>query len=156
MKLLSFKSALLVCIFVFIAFTSFSQVDIYRTKADARKDIAGALVNAKLKGKNVMLMFGGNWCPWCELFRETCLGDPKLAMLLENNYERVYVGARENKDVLIEYGSPNRFGYPAFVVLNSEGKLIHIQDSALLEEGEGYSKKKIITFFERWTVKNTK
>lgn len=139
-----------------IASTSFSQVDVYSNKADARKDVATAIAKAKVEGKNVMLMFGGNWCPWCKLFKETCLGDPKLAKLLTENYKRVCVGARENKDMLIEYGNPNRFGYPVFVILNSDGKPIHTQDSALLESGEKYSTKEIIAFFEKWTVKNTK
>ena len=46
-----------------------------------------------------------------------------------------------------------RFGYPVFVVLDEEGRILHIQDSGLLEEGEGYNQKKVLSFFKNWTPK---
>ena len=48
-------------------------------------------------------------------------------------------------------GNPGRFGYPAFVVLNREGQPIHIQESASLEEGKGYNRKKVVNFLSLWT-----
>ena len=50
-------------------------------------------------------------------------------------------------------GNCTRFGFPVLVVLNDEGNVVHIQDSGLLEEGEGYSKKKVQSFFTHWTPK---
>ena len=50
-----------------------------------------------------------------------------------------------------------RFGFPVFVVLDEEGKVIHIQDSSFLEEGKGYNQEKVLRFFKNWTpaaVKN--
>ena len=46
-----------------------------------------------------------------------------------------------------------RFGFPVFVILDTEGRIVHIQDSGLLEEGEGYSQKKVLGFFKNWTPK---
>jgi hypothetical protein len=46
-----------------------------------------------------------------------------------------------------------RFGFPVLVVLDEEGNIIHIQDSALLEEGQGYNKEKVLRFFQNWTPK---
>ena len=48
-------------------------------------------------------------------------------------------------------GNPARFGFPVFVVLNGEGKVMHIQDSSYLEEGRGYNKDKVLRFFKNWT-----
>ena len=48
-------------------------------------------------------------------------------------------------------GNPGRFGYPVFVVLDEKGRLVHTQDSGLLEEGSGYSREKVIGFFKNWT-----
>jgi hypothetical protein len=42
--------------------------------------------------------------------------------------------------------NPGRFGYPVFIIVDGNGKRLHTQDSALLEEGDGYSKKKIFRF----------
>jgi hypothetical protein len=41
-----------------------------------------------------------------------------------------------------------RFGFPVFVVLNKDGKVLHIQDSSLLEEGQGYNQEKVLRFFK--------
>ena len=35
---------------------------------------------------------------------------------------------------------------------DSKGKIIHIQDSGLLEEGSGYNKQKVTGFFKNWTA----
>ncbi|MBE0673225.1 MAG: thioredoxin, partial [Bacteroidales bacterium] len=53
-------------------------------------------------------------------------------------------------------GNPGRFGYPVFVIMDGDGKRLHIQDSALLEEGSGYSKAKVVSFFKGWTVEAVK
>jgi len=49
-----------------------------------------------------------------------------------------------------------RFGFPVLVVLDQDGKVIHIQDSGLLEEGESYNQKKVLDFFKGWTPKAVK
>ncbi|MBQ2043578.1 MAG: thioredoxin, partial [Bacteroidaceae bacterium] len=53
-------------------------------------------------------------------------------------------------------GFPGRFGFPVFVVLNPEGKVLHIQDSGYLEEGNSYDQKKVMRFFQNWTPKAVK
>lgn len=35
--------------------------------------------------------------------------------------------------------------------LDLSGKVIHIQDSSFLEEGQGYNKEKVLRFFNNWT-----
>jgi hypothetical protein len=45
-----------------------------------------------------------------------------------------------------------RFGFPVFIIVNGNGNVLHIQDSALLEEGQGYNIKKVIGFFKNWTA----
>ena len=46
-----------------------------------------------------------------------------------------------------------RFGFPVMVVLDGNGKVIHIQDSGYLEEGKGYDTKRVLKFFTSWTPK---
>jgi hypothetical protein len=36
--------------------------------------------------------------------------------------------------------------------VDGNGKVLHIQDSSLLEEGKGYNQLKVIGFFRNWTV----
>ena len=49
--------------------------------------------------------------------------------------------------------NPRRFGFPVFVILDADGKVLHIQDSSFLEEGKGYDEKKVIRFLKNWTPK---
>ena len=48
-------------------------------------------------------------------------------------------------------GNAGRFGFPVLVILNTDGTVMHIQNSAYLEEGQGYNKEKVIDFFKQWT-----
>jgi len=55
-------------------------------------------------------------------------------------------------DAANEYlGNPTRFGFPVFIIVDGNGKVLHIQDSSLLEEGQGYNQKKVLGFFRNWT-----
>jgi hypothetical protein len=52
---------------------------------------------------------------------------------------------------------PNRFGYPVFVILDQNGKELHIQDSGILENCDpnikGYDTTKVVTFLKMWNVR---
>ena len=43
--------------------------------------------------------------------------------------------------------------FPVFVFLDSEGRVIHIQDSSFLEEGNSYDTKRVVRAFANWTPK---
>ena len=62
----------------------------------------------------------------------------------------------QGKKLMKRLNNAGRFGFPVLVVLDEEGKVIHIQDSSLLEEGEGYNQKKVLGFFKNWTPKAVK
>lgn len=130
-------------------------VNIYNPKADAKADIDAAVAKAKKEGKHVFIQVGGNWCGWCILFHKLVDATPELKSYLHTNYETVLVNySQENKntEVLAGLGYPGRFGFPVFVILDGNGKVIHIQNSAYLEEGQGHSVKKVMAFLKGWTV----
>jgi thiol:disulfide interchange protein len=128
--------------------------DIYSVNADAEAEISAALRQAKAEGKHVMLMFGGNWCRWCRMYDKFRLENARIDSASNVNYVFLHVNySKENKNsaVLENYDFPQRFGFPVFVVLNADGKRIHTQNSAYLEEGEGYSEKKVLEFYSQWS-----
>jgi hypothetical protein len=63
--------------------------------------------------------------------------------------------AQLTKDMLQRLNNPVRFGFPVFVVLDENGKVIHTQDSSFLEEGNGYNQEKVLRFFNCWTPQAT-
>jgi thioredoxin-related protein len=142
-------------------FTAFAQqkASPYNENQDVRKDIGAAVQKAKAENKHVLVQFGGNWCPWCLRFHALVNGDPKLDSLMKADYVYVLTNVPKEKnkrdyDLFREYDYPNRFGYPVFVVLDGNGKKLHIQDSGILEHcgTTGYDTTKVVTFLKMWNV----
>ena len=116
--------------------------------------IEDALSLAKQTNRYVLCQVGGNWCPWCIRFAQFATTDSVIAPLIEKEFVYIHVNySKENKNLAaMRYlGNPGRFGFPVFVVLDMEGKPIHIQESESLEEGKGYSRKRVEKFLNMWS-----
>ncbi len=128
---------------------------IYNPEANAKEDISKAIQQAKAENKHVFVQIGGNWCPWCLRFHAFINEDPEIKKIMAEKYVFALLNySKENKNVelLVKYQNPGRMGFPVFLILDGKGKLIHTQDSGLLEEGKGYSPAKVKTFLTNWTV----
>lgn len=129
----------------------------YDPKADAIKDIRLLVVKAKYEHKNVMIQAGGNWCIWCLRFNDFVQTTPELKDYVDKNYLYYHLNwSPENKNerVFKMYGDPGtKYGYPVFIVLDENGKMIQVQESSILEEGKGYSIEKTKEFFAKWAPK---
>jgi thioredoxin-related protein len=129
-------------------------VTIYHPEADAKAEIQQATVKANAENKHVFLQIGGNWCPWCIKFHNFVNDHKEIQDYVNQNFVVLKVNySKENKnlDVLEKLNFPQRFGFPVFVILDGAGKRIHTQNSAYLEENEGYSEKKVLEFFKHWS-----
>lgn len=129
---------------------------VYEEGRDAMEQIESALNEARDSERLVVCQVGGNWCPWCLRFANFITTDTEIAQLIKENFVYIHVNtSKENKneDVLRRLENPGRFGYPALVILDREGRVIHIQNSAYLEEGKDYDRKKVLEFFQNWTIK---
>ena len=128
---------------------------LYDPSLDGMTQITEAIAKAKVQGKHVLIQYGGNWCSWCVKFDAFCKADSGISSLVAKNYIPVKLNySPENKnDAANKFlGNPTRFGFPVFIILDTNGKPIHIQDSGLLEEGPGYNKQKVTGFFRNWTA----
>lgn len=128
--------------------------NIYDPARNAQKDIDSAVKMARNNGKNVLIQVGGNWCPWCLRIHKFINSDVEIKKFLQEGYEYVLVNfSKENKneEAISMLQNPIRFGFPVFIVLDGDGKVIHIQDSGYLEEDKSYSKEKILRFIKLWT-----
>ncbi|HLP72995.1 MAG TPA: thioredoxin family protein [Bacteroidales bacterium] len=132
-----------------------TEKKLYDPSLDGMTQIKGAIAKAKSTGKHVLIQYGGNWCPWCIRFDAFCKADPEISKAVEDNYIPVKLNySPENRnDAANEFlGNPVRFGFPVFIIIDCKGKVIHIQDSALLESGQGYDQKKVTGFMKNWTA----
>ncbi len=140
---------------------------VYNEDINPIEQIDGALAKAKADGKFVVCQVGGNWCPWCLRFADFITNDATISNVIDENFVYIHVnynprraGGEDKrllaKRMLERLNNPARFGFPVFVVLDEEGRVIHIQDSSFLEEGQGYNQEKVLRFFKNWTPKAVK
>ena len=129
----------------------------YHPEENAENAIADLLKQAQNENKNIMIQAGGNWCIWCLRFNNFVLNTSELKDIIDENYLYYHLNwspENKNEQIFAKYGNPGeKFGYPVFVVLDKNGKQIHTQDSAVLEEGKGYSVAKTKDFFNSWLPK---
>ena len=146
---------LLTIAFFFVLISGYAQtVKLYNPQEDVSAAISKGLTIAKAENKHLFLQIGGNWCPWCLKFHKFCSDDKDIQSLIEKNFIIIKVNySKENRNLetlkKLEY--PQRFGFPVFVILDAEGKRIHTQSSAYLEDGDGYSKKRVMDFLTQWS-----
>ena len=105
--------------------------DIYHVGHDARTDIQSAQQRAGLQGKNLLIVFGANWCYDCHVL-DLAFEKGEVAELVKNNFEVVHVDIGQgdrNQDLMRQYGVPMTRGIPAVAVLDGKGTLLTSQRS---------------------------
>lgn len=58
----------------------------------------------------------------------------------------------ENKNEELLSGYPDISGYPHIFVLETDGSLLHSQDTAKLEQGKGYDPGVFLEFLKTWKL----
>ena len=140
---------------------------VYDETINPIEQIDQAVAKARSEGKFVVCQVGGNWCPWCLRFADFITNDTTISKVISENFEYVHVNYNPRRSggelqqqqaaaLMKRLENCGRFGFPVFVVLDEEGKVIHIQDSSFLEEGQGYHQEKVLRFFKNWTPKAVK
>jgi thioredoxin-related protein len=118
---------------------------------DAAKDIHNAVVEAERTGKHVLLDVGGEWCIWCHRLDTLFAKNSDLNEFLYKNFVVVKVNySKENKNEKVLSHYPQIDGYPHLFVLDGDGKLLHSQDTGLLEKGKGHDPEKVMAFLKQW------
>ena len=135
---------------------------VYNEEINPIEQIDQAVAKAKTEGMFVVCQVGGNWCPWCLKFADFITNDTAISKVIDENFEYIHVNynprksqgpeqVEQGKALMKRLDNAGRFGFPVFVILDEEGKILHIQDSSFLEEGEGYNQEKVLRFFKNWT-----
>ncbi len=76
---------------------------------------------AKAQGKEVLIYFYGEHCPYCWQMEEFVLGDPEVDRYIEERFVVVSLSADEAKDLDRRF---NVFGTPYFVIYDPESDRI--------------------------------
>jgi len=127
----------------------------YDEQADAHQQIAAAITEASKAQKNIVLVFGANWCGDCRAL-DAQMHKDELAAIIASNYEVVKVDVgrfNKNKDIGEKYHVPLRHGIPALAVLDSSGNVLYAMDQGQFSNARSMSYESIKEFFVKWEPK---
>jgi len=130
---------------------SFYTVDQYGDDRSAEDDLKMTMARAAKEKKMILLQVGGDWCGWCKRLTAFIEKTEPVRASLDTNFllmKVTYTQAQPNETFLSQY--PKIKGYPHLFVLDAEGKLLHSQETGVLEEGNGYNESKVVEFVEKW------
>ena len=128
--------------------------DIYPAPAQAKADLAAALKTAAATHKRILLDFGGNWCPDCQML-DLYFHDATNRPILEANFVLVHVnigttGVNANLDLAQQYEVPLNKGVPALAVLSEDGKLLYSPKSGEFEAMRRMESSAVTQFLTQW------
>ena len=141
---------------VFLALATAAAADLparFDPSRDAAADVAHALALANAQGKRVIVEVGGEWCSWCHVLDRFITDDADVHSLIGAKYVWVKVNfSKENRNEALLGRWPKVDGYPHLFVLDGSGRLLHSQDTAALESGNGYDRRKFLALLQRWAL----
>lgn len=123
----------------------------YDTARDAFADLQVAMARAKAEKKRILVDVGGQWCGWCLTLDHYIATHPRVTEAIRRNYVAFKVNwspRHQNRAFLSRY--PRISGYPHLFVLESDGRLVHSEDTSELEEGHSYNEERMLAFLARW------
>lgn len=95
--------------------------------ANATMDVDIALASARVSGRSVLLVLGGNWCHDSRGLAAK-FQQPELAEVIAESYELVWVdvGRRDrNLHIPKRFGVDDLYGTPTVLILSPEGELLN-------------------------------
>jgi thioredoxin-like negative regulator of GroEL len=135
---------------VFAAEAAPALKPIYNEQADARAELNVALGQAAQQNKNVLVIFGANWCKDCRSLSEK-MGAGELAAHVDKRFVvlKVDVGRFDkNTDLAQQMGVPLKKGIPAVAVLKNDGTVASATGAGELADARGMGPEAVLKVFE--------
>lgn len=132
---------------------SIYQVNEYDPVRDPNADLEAAVAEAKTSNKRVLLVIGGDWCITCHQLDRFLQKNPEVGAAMERNFVMVKVNYSEdnrNETFLAQY--PDFEWVPNYIIIDSEGDLVHSYDTRNLETDGVHTGDKIMAFVAEWGV----
>jgi thioredoxin 1 len=119
----------------------------YDEKADATADVQHAISAAQTDHKQVLLVFGANWCPDCRALDKAMNGSSQH--LIEGKFDVVKIDVGnfdKNLELANRYGNPIAKGIPAVVVVNGANRVIYSTKGGELANASHMTEQGIFDF----------
>jgi thiol-disulfide isomerase/thioredoxin len=123
---------------------------VYNEQADARAELNVALAEAAKAKKNVLVVFGANWCPDCRSLSQK-MGTGDLAANVDKRFVvlKVDVGRFDkNVDLANQMGVPLKKGIPAVAVLKNDGTVASATGAGELADARGMGPEAVMAVLD--------
>jgi thiol:disulfide interchange protein len=119
---------------------------------DPARDLDTALQMARATRRRVLAEVGGEWCTWCHIMDRFFAGNPDLAKIRDTNFIVLRINfSKENRNQAFLARWPKVAGYPHLFVLDASGRLLHSQDTSVLEAAKDYDAMAFRAFLLQWS-----
>ena len=147
--------------FVLAAFLSLcafaADAPVYDESVDAQAQVSQALAKAKADNKQLMIVFGANWCGDCKML-DGEFKKPALKALLDANYVVVKVDVNrfnKNLDVVKPYGDVIKKGIPSIVIATPANQLVYATNGGELADARKMGEAGVAEFFKALAAKKS-
>ena len=122
----------------------------YDEAANSAADIQTALAKAKAENKNVLLIFGANWCKDCLELDRSLKGQSAALIAKKFVVVKINVGQFDtNLSIANEYGNPIKKGIPAAVLLTPKNTVLYATHGGELADARTMGDQGIYDFFNQ-------
>lgn len=125
----------------------------YEDPGHAPAALASGLSKAKADRKDVLIVFGANWCEDCRALDKAMHGSS--AALIDSHFVVVKINVGNfdaNVDIANQYGNPIAKGIPAAVVVTPDGHVQYTTKAGELANARRMSEHGIYDFFNSVVV----
>ena len=142
----------------FLSLCAFAaDAPVYDESADAQAQVSQALAKAKTDNKQLMIVFGANWCGDCKML-DGEFKKPALKALLDANYVVVKVDVNrfnKNLDVVKPYGDVIKKGIPSIVIATPANQLVYATNGGELADARKMGEAGVAEFFKALAAKKS-
>lgn len=140
-------------------FRQFNTRPLYSNQYDPQRDPfadgKAAIELATKTQRRILIEVGGDWCKWCHILDKFIKSDPLIEQALHKTFVVLKVNVSdENSNEKFLASFPKTLGYPHMYVTESDGRVVHSQDTAEFLVNLKYSKLKFMAFLDKWKIKS--
>ena len=108
------------------------------------------------KGKQPVVIFGGNWCPDCRILEGT-LAMPTIKKFLQQHYQVMHIDIGRydrNMDLMDHLNIESKKGVPRVVILDLEKNIMNSSTSSEWTTARDRKQQEIYNYFQKFVSSN--
>jgi thiol-disulfide isomerase/thioredoxin len=108
------------------------------------------------KGKQPVVIFGGNWCPDCRILEGT-LAMPTIKKFLQQHYQVMHIDIGRydrNMDLMDHLNIESKKGVPRVVILDLEKNIMNSSTSSEWTTARDRKQQEIYNYFQKFVSNN--